>query len=65
MNPSQEAQLARLEQKIDAVYASTEKTRKYILYMLIGSIVMVVLPIILGALLVPFALSTFSTMYGI
>lgn len=63
MNP-QEEQLARLEQKIDAIHIGTEKTRKYILFMLIGSVVMVLLPIILGAIMIPFVLSLFGGIYG-
>ena len=64
MNP-QEEQLARLEQKIDAVYASTEKSRKYLLTMLIASVLMVVLPLILAALALPLLMSTVGSMYQI
>ena len=64
MNP-QEEQLARLEQKIDAVYVSTEKSRKYILTMLIATLVMAVLPIILGALALPMLMSTLGGVYGV
>ena len=38
--------LAELEQKIDAVYKSAEKTRKYFLWTIIGSVVLFVLPLI-------------------
>ena len=64
MNP-QEEQFARLEQKIDAVYASTEKSRKYLLTMLIASVLMVVLPLILAALALPLLMSTVGSMYQI
>jgi uncharacterized protein YqhQ len=64
MNP-QEEQLARLEQKIDAIYMSTEKSRKYLLTMLIGTVLMVVLPLILAALAVPFLMSTLGGIYQI
>ncbi len=60
-----EQQLIRLEEKIDAVYASTEKTRKYILWMLIGSVAIIVLPILLGALALPALLDTVGSMYQI
>ncbi len=62
---TQEERLDRLEQKIDAIYKSTEKSRKYLLTMLIGTVVMVVLPLILAAVLLPMMLSTVGTMYGI
>lgn len=38
--------LAELEAKVDAVYKSAEKTRKYILWTVIGSVVLFVLPLI-------------------
>jgi uncharacterized protein YqhQ len=60
-----EQQLARLEEKIDAVYKSSEKSRKYLLSMLIGSVLMVVLPLILAALMVPFLMSTLGSVYSI
>lgn len=60
-----EERLNRIEDKIDAVYKSTEKSRKYLLTMLIASILMVVLPLILAGLLLPMALSTFGSMYQI
>ncbi len=60
-----EQQLIRLEEKIDAVYVSTEKTRQYILWMLIGSVLMIVLPIILALLALPMLLDTVGSMYQI
>lgn len=60
-----EQQLARLEEKIDAVYKSSEKSRKYLLAMLIGSVLMVVLPLILAALAIPFLMSTLGSVYSI
>ena len=62
---TQEETLVRLEAKIDAIYKSTEKSRKYLLTMFIASILMVILPIIIGALMLPFAINTFSSMYSI
>ncbi len=60
-----EQQLIRLEEKIDAVYASAEKTRKYVLWMVVGSILMVVLPIVLALIALPMLLDTVGTMYQI
>ncbi len=64
MNP-QEEQLARVEQKIDAMFVSVEKTRKYLLTMLIATIFMVVLPILIGVIALPLMMSTVGSMYGI
>ncbi len=49
-----------IEQKIDAIYASTEKTRKYFLVVLIISLVMVVLPLIGLVFAVPSFMSSYS-----
>ncbi len=49
-----------LEEKIDAIYRSVEKTRKYFLWTLIGSAVVFVLPLI-GLV---FALPSFFSYYG-
>lgn len=64
MNPHEE-QLARVEQKIDAMYASVEKTRKYLLTMLIASVVMVALPLLIAAVALPMMMSSLGSMYGI
>ncbi len=60
-----EQDIARLEEKIDAVYASVEKSRKYILTMVIITIATIALPILLGALILPSALESVGTMYGV
>ncbi|MEY4747710.1 MAG: hypothetical protein RLZZ416_759 [Candidatus Parcubacteria bacterium] len=52
--------LDAIEQKIDATHAAAEKSRRYILWMLIISIVVVVLPLI-GLF---FAVPTFLSTYG-
>ncbi len=60
-----EQQMARMEQKIDAIYASAEKSRKYMLTMLVGTIAMIVLPLLAAAVIVPMALSSLGAAYGI
>lgn len=55
----------RLEQKIDAISTSVEKTRKYVLIMLIGTVVMFILPLIMGGLMIPFLMSTLGGVYGL
>lgn len=59
MEPQLEARLAALEQKIDAVYVSAEKTRKYFLWTMITSVVLFVLPLIGVALIIPSFLSSY------
>ena len=45
--------LAELEQKIDAVYKSAEKTRKYFMWTLIISVVLFVLPLVALIFVIP------------
>lgn len=49
-----------LEEKLDKVYKSTELTRKYILTMLIISVLVIVLPLIGLIFLIPQFLSVYS-----
>jgi hypothetical protein len=57
--------LSEQEKKIDAIFVSTEKIRKYFLWTLIITAVTIVLPIIALIFLVPWMLSTLSSAYGI
>lgn len=59
MEPNIEARLAALEEKVDKIYISTEKTRKYFFWTLITSVVLFVLPVI-G---IAFVLPSFLTNY--
>lgn len=52
------------EKKIDAIYTSVEKTRKYFLWTLIVSVVTVVLPIIGLVILIPWFLKMMSSAYS-
>ena len=45
--------LAELEAKVDAVYKSAEKTRKYFMWTLIISVVLFVLPLIALVFVIP------------
>ncbi|TXI33698.1 MAG: hypothetical protein E6Q53_02590 [Candidatus Moraniibacteriota bacterium] len=56
-----EAQDERLEQ----IYQSVEKTRKYFLWTMIATLVTFVLPLIGLVFAVPFFLNTLSTAYGL
>lgn len=57
--------LSEQEKKIDAIYVSVEKTRKYFLWTLIITVVMIILPIIALALLIPWMLKILTSAYGI
>ena len=50
---------------LQQVYESVEKTRKYFLWTLIGSIAMFVLPLLAIAVILPKLISTISAGYGI
>ncbi len=55
-----ETKLAELSKKLDAVYVSVEKTRKYLLWTLIGTVVAFMLPLIAALFIVPSFLSQYS-----
>lgn len=52
------------EKKIDAIYTSVEKTRKYFLWTLIITIVTVVVPIIILIFMIPWLMSTLGAAYS-
>lgn len=52
--------LEAIEKKLDAVFGSAEKTRKYFMWTLIVTVAMVVLPLIGLAFVIPAYLSTLS-----
>jgi hypothetical protein len=59
--------LARLDaqdRKLEAICASVEKTRKYFLWTMIGSVVMFVLPLLGIMIAIPWLLSTLSGAYS-
>lgn len=49
-----------LDKKLDAIYKSAEKTRKYFLFTLIISVVFVVLPLVGLIFVIPMFLSTLT-----
>jgi hypothetical protein len=59
MNPTTDEKLEILNKKIDAIYASVEKTRKYMMWTAIITVALIVLPLI-GLL---FAIPSFLTNY--
>ncbi len=53
--------IAALEQKLDAIYVSVEKTRRYFMWTLITSVVFFVLPLILLGFALPSFLAYYSS----
>jgi CHASE3 domain sensor protein len=53
------------DEKLERIYQSVEKTRKYFLWTMIATVVTFVLPLIGLIFAVPFFLSTLSTAYGL
>lgn len=56
--------LKALEEKIDAIYISAEKTRKYFKWTFIATIVFFVLPLIMIAVILPSLMSGITNYYG-
>lgn len=52
------------DRKLDAIYASVEKTRKYFLWTMIGSIALFIIPLIALIFVIPWFLSTMSNAYS-
>jgi type IV secretory pathway component VirB8 len=52
--------LAEQDKKLDAIYRSAEKTRKYFLWTLIISVAVIVLPLIALAFILPIFLQTLN-----
>ncbi len=57
--------LEELEKKLDAVYVSAEKTRKYFLGVIVVSVIAFVLPLIGLLFAIPTMMSTLNTMMSL
>ena len=55
--------LEEQDKKLDAIYKSAEKTRKYFLWTLIVSIIVIILPLVGLMFVVPQFLGTFKVLY--
>ncbi|NTW14165.1 MAG: hypothetical protein HGA31_03990 [Candidatus Moranbacteria bacterium] len=53
------------EKRLDVIFVSVEKTRKYFLWTLIATLVTFVLPLIVAIFLVPMAVGPFTSQYGL
>ena len=65
MDHELEQKLAEQDKKLDQIYASVEKMRKYFLWTMIITIATIVLPLIGLVFAIPFLLSTLTSAYGI
>jgi hypothetical protein len=59
------AKEVELEKKLDAVYVSTEKTRKYLWWTLVITVVVLVLPLIGLLFAIPAFISSYSGLMNI
>ncbi|MFZ2188694.1 MAG: hypothetical protein WAV73_03990 [Candidatus Moraniibacteriota bacterium] len=64
MDPQLEQKLSEQDQKLDLIYASVEKMRKYFLWTMIITIATIVLPLIALVAIIPWFLSVMSSAYS-
>ncbi|MEK9167995.1 MAG: hypothetical protein AAB769_01545 [Patescibacteria group bacterium] len=55
---------AEQDEKLNAIYVSVEKTRKYFLWTLIITIIVLVLPLVVMVFVVPAFINTYTTALG-
>ncbi|MFA6430485.1 MAG: hypothetical protein WC229_01165 [Candidatus Paceibacterota bacterium] len=60
-----EKRIVDLESKIDSIYISVEKTRKYILWTIIATVVAVILPLLALGFIVPSFINTLGNIGGL
>lgn len=60
MYPETENKIAELEKKIDAIYESVEKTRKYFFWTMVVTLVVLVLPLIGLLFVIPSFLGNYT-----
>lgn len=63
-NQQLDERLARLETRINAIFISVEKTRKYFLWTMIITVAVIVLPLIGMAFVIPKVISSYATMFS-
>lgn len=64
MEQNLEKRIDELEQKVDKIYASVEKTRKYFLWTLIATLVVFVLPLLAAVFIIPSFISSYTSALG-
>ncbi|HTM67833.1 MAG TPA: hypothetical protein VL426_00900 [Candidatus Binatia bacterium] len=65
MEQDLQQRLDAIEKKVDDIYVSAEKTRKYFLWTAIVTIAAIVLPLIGLAFALPSVISTYSSALGL
>lgn len=65
MEPDILAKFEKQEKKLDDIYKSVERMRKYFLWTLIVTVGTIVLPLIALAFVLPWFLKTITSAYGI
>jgi len=65
MDPEIKEKLDTMHRRIEEIYVSVEKTRKYFLWTLIITIVMIILPLIGLVVIIPIFMQTLSSSLGI
>lgn len=61
MDPKVQEQLDEQEIKINQIYESVKKTERYMRWTFWGTVGVVILPIVIGMILIPMLLSSFSS----
>ena len=64
MEPETKTKLDALEQKIDAIFVSVEKTRNYFKWTMIISLVVLVLPLLGLIFIIPSFMSSYESAMG-
>ncbi len=59
MEPQLQAKLQELETKVEAIWQSVEKTRKYFQITMWASVILFVLPLLFAAFAIPTAMSSY------
>ena len=59
------AKLEQQEQKIEAIFESVEKMRKYFLWTLVVTVITFVLPLLVLIIAIPWFLKTLTSAYGL
>ena len=59
------AKIDEQQKKIDAIYVSVERLRKYFMWTLIITVVTIVLPIVAIIAIMPWFMKTLTTAYGL
>ena len=65
MDPQLEQKLAEQDKKLDLIYASIEKMRKYFFWTMIITIATIVLPLIALVAIIPWFLSVLGSAYSL